>query len=63
MVRNLAVASLDEARIGLEDGELVERFCVGDGRLYCATSAAAVVCVSEQDGRVRSPRAVEAAFM
>jgi hypothetical protein len=58
-MRNLA-AGLQVARIDLggsdaPEDETVQAFCLGagDGRLYCATDAAAVVCVSEADGKVR----------
>lgn len=59
-----ACASLEVQRIelGRPDGatdEHVQAFCIGadDGRLYCATDAAAVVCVSESDCKVSASTA------
>jgi hypothetical protein len=62
VMRNLLIAALGSHLIDLGDGsdttERVTAFChgAGDGRVYCATDAAAVVCVSERDWRVRRPR-------
>ncbi|GBF99867.1 hypothetical protein Rsub_12507 [Raphidocelis subcapitata] len=62
-MRNL-IAALESHLIQLGDGDSQERvtaFChgAGDGRVYCATDAAAVVCVSERDWTVewRAPLA------
>jgi hypothetical protein len=63
-MRNLyaGLESVRQLELGSEpnaaEDESVQAFCLGNssdgGRVYCATSAAAVVCVSQQDGKVGS---------
>ena len=59
-MKNLLVLSDASRTLALEDDELVEHVCCGDGNLYISTSStsgssrARVICVSE-DMVVRNP--------